>query len=174
MVQSSVTRMSGLIENVMDFARSRLGGGFVLNRTSCDPLEPMLRQIIAELQTSSPGRVIEVHLDLTEPVNCDQQRIGELLSNLLGNAITHTPPAEPIRVGATTVDGVLEIFVANAGDSIPAERMQVLFTPFTRGSRKGLGLGLYICKEIAEAHGGAIEAVSAGGETRFTFRMPLQ
>ena len=173
MVQSSVTRMNGLIENVMDLARSRLGNGLNLNRNADEPLEPMLRQVIAELQTSSMDRVIDAHLVLTEPVNCDRERIGELLSNLLGNAITYSPPDKPISIGATTLGGELEVFVANAGDPISPEKMQVLFEPFTRGSMQGLGLGLYICQEIAKAHGGIVEAVSAEGETRFTFRMPL-
>jgi signal transduction histidine kinase len=173
MVQSSVKRMNGLIENVMDLARSRLGHGLNLNRNADQPLEPMLRQVIAKLQTASMDRVIDVHLNLTEPVKCDRESIGELLSNLLGTAMTHSPHDKPISIGATTLDGELEILVANAGDPISPEKMDVLFEPFTRGSMQGLGLGLYICQEIAKAHGGKVNAISSEEETRFTFRMPL-
>jgi signal transduction histidine kinase len=67
----------------------------------------------------------------------------------------------------------LEIFVANAGDPISPEKVDVLFEPFTRGGMQGLGLGLYICQEIAKAHGGKVNAISSEEETRFTFRMPL-
>ena len=174
MVQASVTRMNGLIENVMDFARGHLGSGLDLNRQSDVALASIIRQVIDELQISWPDRRINTHLAVTEPVNCDQFRIGELLSNLLANAITYGAPDKPITVAATATGAELEISVANAGDPIPPEKMKVLFEPFTRGSQQGLGLGLYICQEIAKAHGGLVEARSSTDETRFTFRMPLQ
>jgi len=89
MVQGSVTRMAGLIDNVMDFARGRLGGGLTLDRDAAQPVEPMLRQVVAELQSNAPDRVIEARFALTAPVNCDRRRIGQLASNLLGNALTY-------------------------------------------------------------------------------------
>ena len=174
MVQNSVNRMNSLIGNVMDLARSRLGSGLTVERTTEGFLKPMIEQVIAELQIASPNRAIEAHLVLTAPINCDIHRVGELVSNLLGNAISYGLPDEPIIVGATTLGDELEIFVANAGAPIPAEKMLTLFEPFTRGSLQGLGLGLYICQKIAMAHGGLVEATSTVTETRFTFRMPLQ
>jgi len=173
MVQASVIRMNGLIGNVMDFARSRLGSGMTVDRSPDALLKPMLEQVIAELQISSPERIIITHLKLTAPVSCDTPRIGELVSNLLANAITYGLPDKAITVGATTLGNELEIFVANVGTPIPVEKMPTLFEPFTRGSMQGLGLGLYICQEIAKAHGGLVEATSTLSETRFTLRMPL-
>ncbi|KXV35875.1 histidine kinase [Gluconobacter thailandicus] len=174
MVQTSIRRMNVLIGSVMDFARSRLGDGITLERTVDAALEPMLEQVIAELQTSKPERVINASLTLPQQVNCDPHRIGELVSNLVGNALTYGLPDKPITVRASTNADELEIAVSNSGPPIPAEIMPQLFEPFTHGSMQGLGLGLYICQKIAKAHGGIVEAISTPLETRFTFRMPLQ
>jgi phosphoserine phosphatase RsbU/P len=178
LIQRSVARMAGLIDNVMDFARGRLGGGLALERTSDAPIEAMLRQVVDELQTSAPDRLIQVDIALSMPVNCDVRRIGQLVSNLLGNAITYGALDKPIRVGATTSNGGFEIFVANAGDPISPAALAKIFEPFERGtlrsSLQGLGLGLYISSEIAKAHGGCLEVSSNAIETRFTFRMPAR
>ncbi|MBN9562529.1 MAG: PAS domain-containing sensor histidine kinase [Alphaproteobacteria bacterium] len=177
MVQDSTTRMAGLIDNVMDFARGRLGGGLDVERNVAEPIEPVLRQVVSELQIAMPGRVIETDFTLTEPVHCDRRRIGQLASNLLGNALTHGAPDKPVKIGATTSDGWFELFVANAGEPIPPVVLQRIFEPFSRGTLapglQGLGLGLFISHEIAKAHGGTLEVVSTEAETRFTFRMPL-
>jgi signal transduction histidine kinase len=176
LMQKSVARMSALIDNVLDFARGRLGSGITLKR-SPQSLEPVLNQVIAELRAGSPGRKIETTFDLTRAVDCDCGRIAQLFSNLLGNAVTHGAAERPIRVHATTQDGKFELSVANAGEPIPSEAMERLFQPFYRvaeqGSQQGLGLGLYIASEIARAHGGRIDVTSSPAETRFTFRMPL-
>jgi signal transduction histidine kinase len=176
LMHKSVARMSALIDNVLDFARGRLGSGIALKR-SPQSLQPVLNQVIAELRAGSPGRKIEATFDLTRAVDCDGGRIAQLFSNLLGNAVTHGAADRPIRVRATTQDGKLELSVANAGEPIPSEAMERLFQPFYRlaeqGSRQGLGLGLYIASEIARAHGGRIDVTSSPAETRFTFRMPL-
>jgi len=177
LMQKSVARMSALIDNVLDFARGRLGSGITLKR-SPQSLEPVLNQVIAELRAGSPGRKIETTFDLTRAVDCDGGRIAQLFSNLLGNAVTHGAAERPIRVHATTQDGKFELSVANAGEPIPSEAMERLFQPFYRvaeqGSQQGLGLGLYIASEIARAHGGTIDVTSSPAETQFTFRMPLQ
>jgi phosphoserine phosphatase RsbU/P len=82
-----------------------------------------------------------------------------------------------VRVGAKIESGALELWVANAGEPIPESAMHKLFEPFFRGevrdSRQGLGLGLHIASQIAQAHGGRIDVTSSSHETRFTFMMPL-
>jgi sigma-B regulation protein RsbU (phosphoserine phosphatase) len=118
LMQKSVARMSALIDNVLDFARGRLGGGIALKR-SPQSLEPVLDHVTAELRASSPGRKIEARFDLTQPVDCDGGRIGQLLSNLLGNSIAHGTAASPIRVRATTQDGEFQLSVSNFGRSDP-------------------------------------------------------
>ena len=176
LMQKSVARMSALIDNVLDFARGRLGGGISLRR-SPQSLAPVLTQVIAELRACSPGRKIEAEFDLTQQVDCDAGRIAQLFSNLLGNAVTHGTAATPVHVRATTKVGEFELSVANSGEPIPAHAMERLFQPFHRVSaqdtHQGIGLGLYIASEIARAHGGTIDVTSSPEETRFTFRMPL-
>ncbi len=176
MINTTVTRMSDLIDNILDFARGRLGGGITLSRDR-RPLEPVLEQVVDELRTASPGRVIETSFEITDPIDCDRTRIGQLVSNLIGNALTHGLPDEPVHVGARTNGGIVEFWVANAGDPIPEPAMEKLFEPFFRGdardSRKGLGLGLHIASQIAQAHGGRIDVTSTPKETRFVFTMPI-
>jgi signal transduction histidine kinase len=177
LMQQSVARMSALIDNVLDFARGRLGGGVSLNRTP-QMLHAVLDQVIAELRASYPASQIETHFDVAQPLDCDGGRIAQLFSNLLGNALTHGTPGSPVRVQATTKDDEFELSVANLGDPIPPEAINRLFQPFYRVSAQdavqGLGLGLYIASEIARAHGGKIEVASSAQEIRFTFRMPLR
>jgi phosphoserine phosphatase RsbU/P len=177
MINTTITRMSDLIDNVLDFARGQLGGGIALSRDTNHPLEPVLEQVVDELRTASPGRLIETNIAITEPVDCDRTRIGQLVSNLIGNALTHGAPDKPVRVGARTESGIFELSVANAGEPIPESAMPKLFEPFFRGdvrdSRQGLGLGLHIASQIAKAHGGGLVATSNPEETLFVFTMPL-
>ena len=177
MMQDSVRRMAKIIDNVMDLARGRLGGGIALNRAR-EPLAPVLDQVIAEARLTHPERAIEVVFDLAAPVDCDRSRIARLFSNLLGNALLYGKADAPVTVRASTREGTFELSVANAGDQIPAAALERLFQPFARGdvrpNQQGLGLGLYIASEIARAHGGTIEAASTTDETRFTFKMPLE
>jgi sigma-B regulation protein RsbU (phosphoserine phosphatase) len=177
LIQGSASRMASLIDNVMDFARGRLGGGLTLERTPDASVDALLQQVVSELRTSAPDRIIDADIALGMLVNCDTRRIGQLASNLLGNAITHGARDKPIRLGAAVSDGWFELFVANAGDPIPAATLEKIFQPFERGtlrsSLQGLGLGLYISNQIAKAHGGNLTVISTPAETRFTFRMPL-
>jgi signal transduction histidine kinase len=177
LMDKSVARMSALIDNVLDFARGRLGGGIPLRRRP-QSLAPTLNQVIAELRASAPERKIEAEINLTEQVDCDAERIAQLFSNLLGNSITHGTAAAPVRVRAATTDGAFELSVTNSGEAIPADAMERLFQPFHRMSaldtHQGLGLGLYIASEIARAHDGTIDVTSSPEETRFAFRMPLR
>jgi phosphoserine phosphatase RsbU/P len=177
MMQTTVTRMSDLIDNVLDFARGRLGGGIALNRNVELALEPVLQQVVDELRSAMPDRMIETDFRIADPVNCDRSRIGQLASNLIGNALTHGAPEKPVRVFASTGNGAFVLWVANAGEPIPEVAMEHLFQPFFRGqvraSLQGLGLGLHIASEIAKAHDGTLSVRSTAEETRFTFVMPL-
>jgi len=172
----SVVRASALIDNVLDFARGRLGGGITLIRNEDEPLEPALRQVVAELRSVAIEQQIIEHYALDEPVVCDHVRVGQLLSNLLGNALTHGAKDQPVRVNATTALGELVIAVSNGGSPIPPAAIEKLFQPFFRGHdrvRQGLGLGLHIASEIARAHGGTLVARSDEIATTFVFTMPL-
>ena len=176
-IERSIARMSGLIDNVLDFARGRLGGMSLSLEPAVD-IAPTLAHVVDELRNTHVDRAVATSFDVTEPVRCDSARLGQLLSNLLGNALTHGAASSPVAVRAFTREGVFELSVANGGEPIPPAAMKQLFQPFFRGavrpSQQGLGLGLFIASEIARAHGGQIEAASTAAETRFTFRMPTR
>ncbi|WP_395943795.1 ATP-binding protein [Brevundimonas sp.] len=175
-METGVHRMGGLIDDIMDFARSRLGSGIDLQRSTAD-LAPVLQQVVAELEVDEPSRTITCDFHLPEPISFDQGRIAQLVSNLLGNALVHGDPNEPVRLTAVVAEGWLELSVANAGSPIPPAALERLFHPFFRGevrpTSQGLGLGLHIASEIARAHDGSLRAVSDAQETRFTLSMPV-
>jgi signal transduction histidine kinase len=177
LIRESASRMVALIENMLDLARGRLGGGLPLTRQANEPLEPVLREVIAELSVSYPDRIVQTEFTLAQPVTCDRVRIGQLFSNLLGNAMSYGSKDQPVCVCAVSNADGFELSVANAGDPIPAAAMERLFQPFYRSAalhnREGLGLGLFIAHEIAKAHGGTLGVTSTNQETRFTFRMGL-
>lgn len=177
-MQRSARRMTGLIDDVLDFARGRLGGGLAVEPRAEEDLQPLLQQVIDELQGAWPDRRISARFDLAGPVRCDRVRIGQLASNLLSNALTHGASHTPVELTAQVVDGTLELSVANACEPISPTLQARMFEPFVRSvarpNQQGLGLGLYIAKEIARAHGGSLRVASSEVETRFTFRMPAR
>lgn len=177
MMQASIIRMSNLIDNVLDFARGRLGGGLAIDRRANAALASALEHAASELRVTYADRVIDMKLDFTDPVDSDPDRIAQMFSNLLANALTHGAQDGPIRVRGSVGEGALKLSIANAGDPISPATQKHLFRPFTRGSihssNQGLGLGLFIASEIARAHGGMLTVESSAAETRFTFMMPL-
>ncbi|HEX7712284.1 MAG TPA: PAS domain-containing sensor histidine kinase [Sphingomonadaceae bacterium] len=176
-MSASVSRASALIDNVLDFARNRLGNGLAIERDSKAPLTPVLEQVIAEMRAVAPDHVIESRFSIDEPVSCDRVKIGQLASNLLANAVTHGAPDIPIVFSAATSPSHLTITVSNGGPRIDTKTQARLFQPFFRGdvrrSQNGLGLGLFIVSEIAKAHGGTIDVSSSEHETCFVFSMPI-
>lgn len=176
LMRASVNRMALLIENLLDQARKRSGGGIIIERAPTHDLAASLHQIIGELQAVAPDQPIKAEIDLPLPICCDIPRVSQLFSNLLGNAVTHGPEGVPIKVSATVTDDVFVLSVANGGAKIPDAMLPNLFMPFERGgdrpSREGLGLGLFIASEIAAGHGGTLTVASRDDETIFTFQMP--
>jgi len=176
-IERSANRISGLVDDMLDFSRVRLGGGFVLNKTADNTLQKNLEDIVAEMRQVSPGRDIRVDIALAEPVCCDSARICQLLSNLLSNALTHGARGGAVMVTATSRDDEFALSVSNQGEPIAPDIRRRLFQPFVRGSDRtgknslGLGLGLYIVAEIARAHGGTMEVESTPEQTSFSFRM---
>ncbi len=109
-MSNSVARATALIDNILDFARGRLGGGLTLARTRVESLAPMLEQVVAEVRATQPDRVIVTDFAITEPVDCDPARIGQLAANLVSNAVTHGAPGLPIEVKAETGAGPVHPF----------------------------------------------------------------
>jgi signal transduction histidine kinase len=166
--------MTGIIENILDFARGRLGGGIMAVRTANLNLEAELGHVIGELQAIFPTRSIDARFCLHGPVYCDGTRMAQLLSNLLANALSHGDAAVPVVVRISNARGHFLLTVANGGTAIAPDVLARLFEPFSRSTerREGLGLGLYIASEIARAHEGTLTATSTAQRTEFTFAMP--
>ena len=175
LMESSALRMDGIIGNLQDFTRSRLGEGISLHRDCDAALKPMLSQVVGELE-SVAGPEIVCDFAFSDPVDCDAAKIGQLFSNLLGNAVQHGSRDVPVRVAARKIDSRFELSVENAGKPISRAQLDRLFEPFTRdGDRhEGLGLGLFIAAQIAQAHGGTLTACSTPERTRLVFSMPLK
>jgi signal transduction histidine kinase len=176
-IELSSGRMTELIQNVLDFARGRLGGGVPITLENDKRLADELRHVVSEVQATHVNRVIEVDMNIQFPVVCDRHRIAQLLGNLLSNAVTHGAIDQPVGVIARGDTENFELSVTNIGAIIAAEKVARLFQPFSRSKsdthQSGLGLGLYIAAEIAKAHGGTLELSSSNESgTRFTFRMP--
>jgi signal transduction histidine kinase len=172
----SIDRMSVLIDNVLDFARGRLGGGLGIDYAT-GPLKPTLLQVLDELRGTDTARVFDASFDFADRMTCDPGRIGQLFSNLVGNAMSHGAKDTPITIRASDANGMFMLSVANAGSPIPSAARDKLFEPFFRvnlaPTKQGLGLGLYISAEIARAHGGQLTVASDETETRFVLRFPL-
>jgi signal transduction histidine kinase len=174
----SAGRMAALVDDLVDFARGRMGGGLALQLRRETELHRVFDQVVSELQAMYPHREIHAALEPGIALVCDAGRMGQMLSNLLKNALDHGAASVPVRVRAAASDESFELAVSNGGDNIPSHVMSQFFKPFWRAVPQhgggGLGLGLFIVAEIAESHGGNVSVVSAGGETTFTFRMGLE
>lgn len=177
LMQGSALRMSSLIENILDFARARLGTGIGLSLQTEQSLQLLIDQVVQELRAVHPDHEILASYEPLQPLTCDPLKIGQLVSNLLGNALTHGDKTQPIRLDCKTRHGQLRLSVANGGKPIPDAVIPTLFDPFVRGQsegyKDGLGLGLFIAKQIATVHGGTLDVSSGEDETMFTFTMPL-
>ncbi|WP_454761180.1 GAF domain-containing sensor histidine kinase [Caulobacter segnis] len=174
-IRRSTERMGRLIDDVLDFARGRLGGGLLAMSRPSD-LSPVLAQALHELRNAHPERLIESTIDLGASVACDPDRIAQLTSNLLANAIVHGDPDVPVSLVATLDADAFVLTIRNGGTMSPETEAR-LFRPFSRGAtgefRDGLGLGLYIAHEIASAHRGTLTATSGPDHVQFQLRLPL-
>jgi PAS domain S-box-containing protein len=168
---TSGQRMARMIEQLLDFTRLRFGGGMTLERRPTD-LEALTRQSIEELDGATAQQSIQ--LETTGDVRgaFDPDRLGQVLSNLLANALHHGRAESGVRVRiAGDAADVVRIEVHNMG-AIPRELLPAVFEPLTGGDRRrdksrGLGLGLFITRAIARAHGGdvSVSSTEAGGTT---------
>jgi signal transduction histidine kinase len=178
LIRRSTARMTGLIGDVLDFARGRLGGGLNLDRTFNANLEEVLKQVVAELQATSPQRTIHCEVAIGHKVLCDSARLAQMLSNLLANALTHSPADTPVWVTVQSSETAFELSVTNLGEGLEPQIMEQLFEPFARGAahpgQEGLGLGLYIAAEIARAHDGTLVVNATEGKICFSFTMPVK
>ena len=171
-IRSSSRRMVKMIDDLSDLTRARLGGGILIQRAPTD-LVAVAEKVVREHRTTHPDRPIEVESVGDLHGDWDSARLEQVVSNLVGNAIRHGDAATPVRVVLDGADPADVNFRVENGGVIPPEMLPRLFEPFRRGDkrREGLGLGLYIVRQIAIAHGGEISAES-GDMTRFALRLP--
>ncbi|RON12698.1 GAF domain-containing sensor histidine kinase [Pseudomonas frederiksbergensis] len=175
-ILTSARRATKLVEDVLDFARGSLGRGIPVNIEPCPDLADALRHVISEIQSIYPKRIIQSSIGDLSNVHCDRERVAQLLSNLLANAVVHGDPDSPIEVSAQVEDGHFELSVKNQG-LIAEDALPHLFQPYSKPAgaipQAGLGLGLYIASQIAQSHGGKLEVVSTEQQgTTFTFSLP--
>lgn len=172
-IRSSSRRMTRLIEQLLDFTNARVTG-----RLPVRPADNDLRELChAAMFEFEPSRNrIELTVTGDTRGRWDGDRLLQIIWNLVGNALQHGQPDEPVEL---VIDGssadTVTIRVSNGGE-IPPDRRAALFSPFLRasGSTHGTGLGLFIVDSIARAHGGTVEVASGDGRTTFTVTLPRQ
>jgi signal transduction histidine kinase len=175
-IGASAERMTRIIHDLLDFTRVRRGGAIPLEPRRADLVDVCLRAV-AELRAAHPDREIVLDLPREAWLTCDPDRVAQVVSNLVGNALEHSPSGSEIRVALTTsADGEV-LVVHNGGPPIPPELTGEIFEPFRRGPHGGdagsVGLGLFIVRELVRAHGGTVEVRSSAEHgTTFTVRLP--
>lgn len=177
-IASNAGRATRLIDQLLDLTRSRLGGGIPVDLKRFD-LNYVCRQVIDETQLTHAERPLRVDVRGDMTVVWDRDRIYQMLANLVGNAVHHGEPLSPIELRIDGGETEVVIDVANQGEPIPQAALPFIFDAFRKGrtvhpSRtEGLGLGLFIVREIVRSHGGSIAVTSSASDgTTFRVRLP--
>ncbi|HUR92127.1 MAG TPA: sensor histidine kinase [Gemmatimonadaceae bacterium] len=178
----SAKRMNQMIGALLDFTRSRLGGGIPIRPTDMD-MADAVRDVVAELHAAYPDRSIQMEADTSLRGQWDQDRVMQVFTNLVSNALQHGAPGAPVTVSLRGEGESVAVSVHNTGKQIPADQRATLFSPMKKprssareardGTTGSLGLGLYIADQIVRAHKGRIEVESSDeGSTAFTVHLP--
>ena len=172
-MRRTVARMDGMIRDLLDLARTRHGGLMALSAADVRAGDVCAR-VVAEIRAAHPDAELSLTVDGDDGAQLDPERLTQALSNLVENALRYGRPGAPVQVRVTAHEAELAIEVQNAGAPIPAELRPQLFEPFQRGAQggSGLGLGLFVVREIARAHGGAARFRSDVDATVFEIRLP--
>ena len=173
----SIQRMDGMIQDLVDTARAE-GGQLALKQQPVD-LRSYLDEFLKRCSAIIDFERVELEVPNELPlVFADYDRLERILTNLLSNAVKYSEPGTPVQIHARASDGVVEISVTDRGHGIPPEELSRLFQRFyrTKDTQKaeGIGLGLYITKQLVEAHGGRIWVESEVGKgSKFIFTVPV-
>jgi signal transduction histidine kinase len=181
-IAGSATRMAHLVGDLLDFTRSRLGGGIPVVRADAS-MGKIVHDVVDEIAAAYPQRTLQVDARGEQRGEWDCARITQALTNLIGNALEHGAEGTTVRVEVGGDDAEVTIAIHNRGAAIPADRLDGLFNPMkareaTGGTAAGgpsgsLGLGLYIAERIVTAHNGRIGVESSGERgTTFTVHLP--
>ena len=178
---NSGQRMSKLIADLIDFTRSHLGAGIPIKPKRMNLTEVCLN-VVDELRTSHPERIIDFDPGLREDVHGDDDRLAQVLSNIIGNALQYGTRDEPVSVRMSSTAEEVGIAVNNKGPVIPPKQMACVFDPMVRFAAQdrladardtSLGIGMYIARQIVVAHGGAMRVASdAADGTTFSMSLP--
>jgi signal transduction histidine kinase len=181
-IASSATRMVHLVGDLLDFTRSRLGGGIPIVRAPMN-MGKVVHDVVDEIAAAHPGRTIQVDARGELQGEWDCARISQVLANLIGNALEHGTAGTPVTVEVGDDDAEVCIAVGNRGPAIPGDRLNGIFNPMkpregapnapAGGPTGNLGLGLYIAERIVTAHAGRIDVRSTDADgTVFTVHLP--
>jgi signal transduction histidine kinase len=175
-IDKAARRMNEMIQTALDFTRTRLHGELTISRRPMS-LHELCQATIDDALATALSATIRLTADGDVTGNWDQTRLGQVIANLVDNAIVHGDRATPIEVAITeeSIAGdpvQVSLVVSNRGPTI--EAADRLFEPFVQGEHcgKGLGLGLYIARHVARAHGGTLDCISHDNATTFTLRLP--
>ncbi len=176
-VARGVKRIEHIVGDLLDLSREREGKGITVDPKPAD-LGAMCREIIGELENVARGREIRLDCDVDARGVWDEHRVMQAISNLAANAVKHGAPGSPVRVKVTGDAQRVAVEVLNEG-AIPQEILPRIFEPFRSGQHHGsrgdgLGLGLFIARAIARAHGGGLEVDSADQRTVFRLVLPRE
>jgi PAS domain S-box-containing protein len=176
-ISSSAERMTNMVDQLLDLTRHRLGGGITVDKKDCD-LSEIVSTIVDELRLVHPDRKIAWTPRTDSQCAWDPGRMAQVISNLVGNALEHSPSTSPVTVRLDSTSNEVILSVHNEGPAIPDELLPDIFNPYRRNpvrstGSKGLGLGLYITQQLVQAHGGRIEVQSTEKDgTTFKVLMP--
>jgi sigma-B regulation protein RsbU (phosphoserine phosphatase) len=175
-IHNSTGRAQRLIADLLDFTLARIGEGLTLTRSQVR-LHQLVSESVDELAVAFPGRVIEHRRIGDGECFADADRLIQLIGNLVGNAVAYGAPDRPVVVTSTVTPEAIALSVHNEGTPIPPSVQPTLFEPMIRGASgkgsRGVGLGLFIVREIARAHDGgvSVESTPQAGTT-FTVTLP--
>lgn len=177
-IYRSGERATAMVRDLLDFTQARLGGGIRIGRKPTD-LHAIVRQVVEEAEVAHPQRTFVLQHHGNAQGEWDADRLAQVISNLLSNAVSYSPASTPIRVTTEDFGNFVELTIHNEGAAIPTDLQAHLFEPMQRASselnnaNRSVGLGLYIVKHIVEAHAGTVAVSSADGEgTQLIIRLP--
>ncbi len=178
-IASSAWRMTRMVNDLLDLTRSRLGTGIPVTLQPVD-LTPICQQVVSEMQVVHPDCKVQFESNGNLSGEWDPDRLAQVISNLVANALQYGSAHGPVGVVAQEHDDEVVLRVQNRGPVIPQSTLKRIFDPLVRqppengdNNKTGLGLGLYIVREIVTAHGGTVEVASTDKEgTTFSVQIP--
>ncbi len=176
-MEKAAKRALRLVENLLDFTQTRLGGALPVDRKNVS-LGDIVRQTVEEIMQAHPDAKFETHSSGDVRGDWDADRLAQVVQNLAANALAYGDPSVPVRLEIDSDDGVVRLTVKNLGNPISSDRLAFIFQPMQRATcerhaKQNLGLGLYIVWHVVAAHGGITEVTSTReAGTAFTVYLP--